>query len=234
MVESIFLMSDFLGQVNIPSGIDEALRLASFGWAIIPINPANGLPYSNDEVACLQGLPEPERGAGGFHLATRDEKAIQSLWKRWPNAEIGIATGLRSGIYVLDIDRKNGKDGFATLTAMGLVPQTFWTNTRSGGRHYFYVLPPDKFAKSDTSGLGAGIDRKGDGGFVRWYGAAFGTSETATMVTAPEWMFADSNGASPQSNGARHELGSEALKAPSLSMLQRALALCDIYDVDCC
>ena len=35
---------------------------------------------------------------------------ISAWWTRWPNATIAIATGIISGLVVLDVDPKNGGD----------------------------------------------------------------------------------------------------------------------------
>ena len=43
--------------------------------------------------------------------ATIDEAQICKWWKRWPEAMPAFPTGEPSGIAVLDLDRKDGKDG---------------------------------------------------------------------------------------------------------------------------
>ena len=48
----------------------------------------------------------PEDLAHGAHSATLDPDVIARWSERWPDANIGIATGEESGIFVLDCDRK--------------------------------------------------------------------------------------------------------------------------------
>jgi hypothetical protein len=75
------------------------------------------------------------RIVAGFKAATTDRTTITTWWKQWPGAMIGIPTGEPSGVFVLDIDRDEGKglDGFAGLAAMeaahGPLPAT-----RTSGR----------------------------------------------------------------------------------------------------
>ena len=176
--------------VSVPSGVDEALRLAGSGLPIFPLRPSEQT-YSNPDLAAALGVPEPPQGAGGFNFATTDPDSIRAMWRDRPSAEIGIRTGAASGFYVLDIDKKKGKDGFAALQAKGLEPpSTYWSNTRNGGRHYYYKIPREGSHRfpSDSS-IGPGIDRKGDGGYVRWYGEAFG-GESLPIAEPPAWMLA--------------------------------------------
>jgi len=42
----------------------------------------------------------------GVKDATTDEATIRGWWARWPDANIGIATG--HGLVVIDVDRRRG------------------------------------------------------------------------------------------------------------------------------
>ncbi len=65
----------------------------------------------------------PEKG-------TTDPTQIRRWSRKWPGFVSGIVTGRDSGIAVLNLDRKNGKDGFAELHRMGLDPDTIWVASR--------------------------------------------------------------------------------------------------------
>jgi len=99
-------------------------------------------------------------------VATVDEGLIQQWWRDWPNANVCIATG--DGIIVVDVDIKKGGD--ATLSALELehgdLPKTVYSRTGGGGWHYFFKVPPGTQNRNSTDRLGAGIDTRGDGGFV--------------------------------------------------------------------
>ena len=45
---------------------------------------------------------------------------IRGWWETWPNAMIGLVTGARSGLYVVDIDVKEGRDGMAAYRALNV------------------------------------------------------------------------------------------------------------------
>ena len=214
---------------QVPPGVDEALRVASAGWPVFPLDPVTGKPYSNAEIAAALGIPTPAQGQGGFKLARSDEASVRAMWQGRPDAQIGIATGKPSGLYVLDVDRKNGKDGFAALDQEGWQPtDTYWMDTPSGGRHYYYMVPRDGDGhwRTDTDRLAKGVDRKGDGGFVRWYGHAFG-GEGLPLVEPPDWMCAATFGGT---GGERRPLGDPDLAAPSAESWERALSLVDPND----
>jgi hypothetical protein len=107
-------------------------------------------------------------------LATDDIETICDWSHRWPNANVGIATGAASGVLVIDLDVKDGRDGMrdlATLAKAGKrLPPSPIALTPSGGRHLFFrhtrgirnVVGVTKAGR----GLGPGVDVRSDGGFV--------------------------------------------------------------------
>jgi hypothetical protein len=124
-----------------------ALEYAERGWAVFPLLPRGKTP--------LVG--------GGFKSATTDPFQIEDWWKRWPDANIGIATGAVSGLVVLDFDKKHG--GLETLSEeeAGL-PLTMEVATGGGGRHLYYGHPG--LHTPNRQGLLPGMDVRGDGGYV--------------------------------------------------------------------
>jgi predicted P-loop ATPase len=77
---------------------------------------------------------------------------------------IGVVTGKVSGISVLDIDVKNGENGFLSLDEAGIdLPTTACSLTPSGGRHYIFKYT-DKM-KTSVKTL-PGIDCRNDRGFI--------------------------------------------------------------------
>jgi RecA-family ATPase len=165
---------------------DNALSLARLGYPVIPLQPSNKRPYANEDVAQLAGVPMPNDGNGGIYLATTDEAAIHAWWSAWPGAMIGIPTGSKTGIAALDIDVKNGKDGWATIQNNGLPipPDAPFQMTRSGGGHYLMSLPPGVTFPSDVNVIGNGLDRLGDGKYFVWYGVDL----SAPRPLAPPWF----------------------------------------------
>ncbi len=101
--------------------------------------------------------------AHGFKDASSDPDEIYSAFFAAPNAAlIGIATG---EIVAVDIDRKNGKDGFR-WPVLAELPLTRTQATPSGGEHRLYRLPPGRRLRGSLSGLFDGIDIKADGGYI--------------------------------------------------------------------
>lgn len=132
-----------------------ALYYASLGLAVFPIKPKGKEPLT----------------AHGFKDATWNTQQIESWWTQWPSANIGIATGSRSGgilVIDLDIDENRGIDGRETLKAWeaeyGKLPENTWLSiTGRGGYHYFYRIQGEI---KNRAGLYDGVDIRGDGGYI--------------------------------------------------------------------
>jgi hypothetical protein len=97
--------------------------------------------------------------------ATTDETQIRAWWQQHPEANIGIATGERSGLIVLDIDR----NGYLSLQQMegqyGALPETPTVRTGGGGQHLYFSNPSGMPIRNRV-GLLPGIDVRGDDGYV--------------------------------------------------------------------
>lgn len=90
------------------------------------------------------------------NAATCDETQIRAWWTRWPGASIGLVTGVRSGLYVVDVDPRKGG------TSDGL-PETLTASTISGGTHHYYRHVP---GLGNRANIVTGVDTRGDGGYV--------------------------------------------------------------------
>lgn len=125
-----------------------AKRYAARGFLVFPVKEAGKAPLTPH----------------GCKDATADAGIIESWWKRWPAANIGIATG--GGIVVLDVDTKDA-NGFESLhqweEECGELPETWNSITGSGGAHYFFRT--DKKI-NNRAGVLPGLDVRGDGGYV--------------------------------------------------------------------
>ena len=127
--------------------VDAALEYAELGWPVFP---------------CYPGEKNP-RIKGWQDKATTDEATIRSWWREWPDANIGMVTGARSGIVVVDTD---GPEGEQTLDALGLdLPETWMQSTPHGGFHRFFRYAGTDIRNSARK-LGPKIDVRGGGGLV--------------------------------------------------------------------
>ncbi len=112
------------------------------------------------------------------HLdATREEGVVRTWWGRWPNANVGIPTGKRSGLLVLDVDPEDG--GIESLKELeragGEAPRTARARTGGGGLHLYFRYPRSSRPESrgvaaevrnSASLLGPGLDVRAEGGYV--------------------------------------------------------------------
>ena len=105
--------------------------------------------------------------ARGWKAASRDENHIREFWMRHPFALVAVPTGKLNGITVLDVDRKNNVDGFASLERRGFDLSTFEgpiVTTPTGGVHLYFKYTPD--LRNSAGKLGPGLDVRNDGGYV--------------------------------------------------------------------
>jgi len=128
-----------------------ALRAAGRGWSVVPMRPGEKVPL-------IPWLEHQTRRAG--------EGEIRRWFKRWPRANVGVATGEVSDLVVLDVDSGHGGDeSLQALSAEhGPLPATVEARTGGGGRHLYFAHPG--FGVQNRVGLRKGLDVRGDGGCV--------------------------------------------------------------------
>ena len=129
--------------------VSVALTYAEKGWSVVPLN--GKIPILNDW---------PTR-------ASTDPDQIQAWWGQTPTANVGIATGARSNLLVLDVDPDKGGDEslHALESRYGPLPETIEVVTGNGGRHLYFQYPGYPIASS-AGKLGPGLDIRADGGQV--------------------------------------------------------------------
>jgi putative DNA primase/helicase len=181
MVESVF---------SIPASGKPDIAAAALSYVKIgkPIFPCNQLTKK----------PLVKRG---FLAASLEPDQIARWWHQWPAASIGMPTGIASGLFVIDIDVGDDRDGLASLRQLEQahepLPATRTVRTGGGGLHLIFHYPRDLgFDLGNSAGkLGPGIDTRGEGGYVvlppsghasgRWY--QFDNME-AEIADLPEWI----------------------------------------------
>jgi hypothetical protein len=103
----------------------------------------------------------------GFKDATSDPVEVRPLWRRYPGPLIGVATGVASGVAILDIDIKSSEARAWWFENEHRVPETRCYRTRSGGLHaVFQHAPGVRNAQGEPV---PGIDVRGEGGYVVWW-----------------------------------------------------------------
>lgn len=122
---------------------------------------------------------------------------IGEWWANNPNDIPGVVTGEESGIWVLDVDPRNGgTDSLMRLDGVGALGKTFRVDTPSGGWHLYFAWPSGGGVRSVNNLPGyPGLDVKGAGGFVGAPGATvFEVGEyrapigPASILAAPDWL----------------------------------------------
>lgn len=181
-----------------------ALDYISRGWWVFPLHyPKIGM---SGKATCSCGksncgsVGKHPITENGFKNASNDEAQIRQWWSQSTSANIGLVTGAKSGIVVIDIDvDKGGMETFTELTdAYGQFPETVEVRTGGGGMHFYFQHPGWDF-KNSSSRIGKGIDVRGDGGYVvappslhekakryEWLNGA--SPDGSTLAEIPEWV----------------------------------------------
>jgi hypothetical protein len=160
---------------------DAALGYASRGIPVLPLHYP--LPHRGD-LQPVTGHPQPAVGSGcscrnpdcgqpgkhplgslvphGVKDATWNRARVLAWWTRYPQANIGLATG--HTFDVLDVDGPAGAQAIRTLAAThGLHSAGPLVRTGGGGWHYY--LAPTGLGNASPAGL-AHVDWRGRGGYV--------------------------------------------------------------------
>lgn len=132
---------------------EAAVKYAKRGWSVFPVRK-NKTPYTSK----------------GFHDATTDLNTITKWWKKYPDANIGIATGSMShGLTVIDIDIDeskgiHGDESFRDwCDEEGVFIDSLTAVTGRGGKHIYFT---STFPYRNKTGCLPGVDIRGEGGYV--------------------------------------------------------------------
>lgn len=190
--------------------LDTALAYAARGWHVFAVHtpviaPASGGPGMITRCSC--GRPACDRVGkhprwhkhllpNGLKNATTDPGIIQVWWSLWPDANIGIVTGARSGIWVLDIDPDKGGDlSLENLLAQhGPLPETIEAQTGTG-THLVFAHPGTPVRNRVR--FAPGLDTRGEDGYIvvapslhvsgAFYAWALSPDDVAPAL-APQWL----------------------------------------------
>ena len=149
-----------------------AEHLAANGVEVFPCS--DGLHYNKRLGMNKAGQPEVE-----IVLAKRpvcswtswkssNIDKVKRFWKKSGYAVVAIPCGRKNGIFVVDVDRKDGIDGYAIFTQFleyhGItLPETLIAQTATGGYHYFF-----RYVEGLTNFVDwiRKVDIRTEGGFV--------------------------------------------------------------------
>jgi hypothetical protein len=218
-------LSDFLAAIEAAEIIENSKPLnlpgsalyyaTKIGWPVFPLRArgkAPQIPKAHPDDATLQKECRGRCGQYGHGLydATTDPGTVRTWWERWPNANIGVRSGLRAGggcgWDVIDVD---GRIGLATLATLkhadcpaDCSSQTFCGATgklppvgaraftpgdpsepnHEPGRHLYTPAT----GSSNTTNAMPGIDLRGDGGYVVVPPSVGPSGARYSWITRPE------------------------------------------------
>lgn len=142
--------------------LHQALSFARSGYAILPLFEPTMLGCACGNPSCSHVGKHP-RTPHGVRDATTDADTIADWWRRWPEANVGIATGSSSGVFVLDVDGPEGRATLATLSS-NAKPAPSAAKVHTGrGEHYYFRIGG---LRVRNPRLGPGLDLRGEGGYV--------------------------------------------------------------------
>jgi len=178
-----------------------ALQLAAQGWWVFPCREVAGEPRQNKQGKLITPKPKSpyydrQDLPHGKENSTTQPDLIRTWWTRWPNAFIGIYCK-KSGLFAVDLDVKNGVDGFETWQELvrthgqGVEPAYGpKQSTPSGGGHILFRLPEAMNIPNNASVIGAGIDLRSNGyictgGVYQWIEGHRWDTE---LPEPPDWL----------------------------------------------
>jgi hypothetical protein len=177
--------------------MEAALRYAERGWYVFPARIVGSTKKSWMAENADRGIAKWGR--------TRVPDEIRARWNLFPDAIVGICTGLvheddTDPIWVLEVDTPEGHDvdGVSSLNELqaihGQLPETLMAESPSGSLHRYFKHPPGIVIKNSTSKIGPGIDVRGRGGMViappsrRGNGTYRWINEGMPVAEAPQWL----------------------------------------------
>lgn len=150
--------------------------------AVFPLHPIDDGRCGCGNPGCMDAGKHPDGPWGDI------EPAEKRRSRHHPRAGYGIATGQRSGVFVVDAD---GVEGLANLRALGPLPDTF-TVRRGHGRHFYFKATGR--TPTTRSELAPKVDTRGDGGYIVAPGSPHKSGDTyvverdVPLADVPDWL----------------------------------------------
>jgi hypothetical protein len=176
-----------------------ALAYAARGWCVLPLHDV-----TQGHCSCAKGATCDKPGKHPRidtwpETASRDPAQIRDWWQQWPGANVGLLTGHRSHLAVLDVDPRNGGDvALSDLEqCYAPLPETPLVLTGGQGRHYYFRLdgPLGKFdpapglnVQADGAQVVAPPSRHQSGTLYAW--EASSDPDDVPLAPLPDWLTA--------------------------------------------
>lgn len=141
---------------------DNAIKFAEeLGFKVFPVKPMGKLPLT----------------PRGFKDASNDPMQLLEWNRKWPTANWAVATGIESGILIIDIDGEQGSDWWDEQW----FPSGVEVVTPRGGRHIYYAYTdPSIDISIGQKAFHTQIDWRGNGGYALLPGSATSSEADST------------------------------------------------------
>jgi hypothetical protein len=168
--------------------LDAACAYARMRWRVFPLHT-----IVNGTCTCHKKCTSPgkhPRTARGFKDATDDVDQIRKWWSKFPDSNIGIATG--SGLVVIDVDGEEGRQEFKALVAAHGAPPSTLVSKTGNGAHLVYLARPDS-PQIRSSAVGK-VHVRGEGGYIvappsrHHSGRNYQWINKVALATLPDWL----------------------------------------------
>jgi hypothetical protein len=209
-----------------PSAGAVAYACSQLGFRVFPLVPGTKRP-------AIEGWKE---------RATFNLDQIGEWWAggEFTGCPVGIATGPGSGVWILDLDIKNGINGFDTLKTLAAAngsgleafTGTITVATPSGGAHLYFrwdeTADAEGGVRNSSGHVGPGIDVRGIGGLVKAPGCGGyqivprGGIRSTVITPAPVWLVKlTRKPPRRESDDVRYEPGSAGARREAARILDR-------------
>jgi putative DNA primase/helicase len=159
----------------------EICAAAGRSWRLFPVKAKEKLPL-------VKGWPE---------AATSDIAQLEVWAHHYPACNWGLATGTASGLFVVDLDGDTGLGWLKARIDDGLDWPESWAVKTARGFHCYFEWPAGKTIRNSAGKLAAGVDIRGQNGYVlvppstHPTGTRYQTvNESCPVVPAPAWLLA--------------------------------------------
>lgn len=147
--------------------LQHALEYLGLGYPVFPVcSPRMGQHAhrgaGGTSETCKNPGKRPLVSWEPYQSRLPDETEVSLWWARWPQANIGMATGIVPGVVVLDCDSGEARQLALSNGGLDKTPAV-WTG-KPGGVH-FWLEHPVETVRNFARRL-PGLDFRGDGGYV--------------------------------------------------------------------
>jgi hypothetical protein len=146
--------------------LDHALFYAGLGWQVFPVHSVVDVDQCSCGNAGCDHQGKHPITTNGLKAATDDEEQVREWWAQHPTANIGVATGEGSSLWVLDVDLRDDGPGHFAGFCDGREVLTVEQVTGSGGRHLVFAWDAEAGEVRNRTNVVPGVDVRGEGGYV--------------------------------------------------------------------